>query len=541
MKVYKLFSFLLVAAVLLSACAQPTPAPAAPAAPAQPAAPAAPAAPATEVPTAVEAPPAAPAPVVDDKPLVIASPNDMTTLDPHAVTGMFPYRSVTYWMFDVLVTADRNGQPVAELATEWTRLDPLTWEFKLAENAKFQNGEPFNAEAVRLSFERMKLEDLASYNQIFRRTSLQEIKIIDDYTIQMITEKPAPEFLYWLSESFIIPPNYYAENDLQFVAENPVGSGPYKLVEWVKDDHITFVANEDYFQGAPAIKNIVFRVIPEASSRMNELITGNVDLVTGLNPDQAAGANSNVSQMISAQSWRKMHIGMAWEGAKELQDVRVRQALNYAVDKQAIIDAVLLGATSPLQSVVNPPLNNTTLDPYPYDPEKAKALLAEAGYPNGFTIKFQTPIQRYGLDKEISQVVAQYLADVGVTSELEVIEWGKYVDMLDAKSFSKEGLYFMGYSTYIVPGPQLGTLTCGALDNPANYCNTDYDALFQEFNTTDDEAARQEISNQMQALIWEDAPWIFLWRLPLFMGSSNRLQWEAHPALYVDAWEMSFK
>jgi peptide/nickel transport system substrate-binding protein len=540
MKVHKLFVFFLVFAVLLSACAQTTPAPA-PAAPAQPAATEAQTLPATEAPATVEAPAEAPAPAEDEKPLVIASPNDMTTMDPHEVTGMFPYRSVTYWMFDVLVTADRNGQPVPELATEWNRIDALTWEFKLAENATFHNGEPFNAEAVQLSFERMQMEELAPYNQIFRRTSLKEIVVLDDYTIQMITENPAPEFLYWLSESFIVPPQYYSENDLQFLAENPVGSGPYKLVEWVKDDHITFVANEDYFQGPPPIKDIVFRVIPEASSRMNELITGNVDLVTGLNPDQASRANSDVSRMISAQSWRKMHIGMAWEGAEELKDVKVRQALNYAVDKQAIIDSVLLGASAPLQSVVNPPLNNPALEPYPYDPEKAKAMLAEAGYPDGFTIKFQTPIERYGLDKDISQVVAQYLSDVGVMSELEVIEWGTYVDMLDAKSFAQEGLYFMGYSTYIVPGPQLGTLTCGALDNPAKYCNAEYDAMFEEFNTTDDDAARQDISNEMQALIWEDAPWIFLWRLPLFMGSSNRLIWEAHPALYVDAWEMSFQ
>ncbi|MCK7485536.1 MAG: ABC transporter substrate-binding protein [Bacillus subtilis] len=166
--------------------------------------------------------------MVDDKPLVIASPNDMTTLDPHAVTGMFPYRSLTYWMFDVLVTADRLGQPVPELATEWKRIDPLTWEFKLAQNAKFQNGEPFNADAVVQSFERMKNEELASYNQIFRRTTLKEIKVIDDYTIQMITEKSAPEFLYWLSESFIVPPKYYAETDLKVAAENRLVQAPIK-------------------------------------------------------------------------------------------------------------------------------------------------------------------------------------------------------------------------------------------------------------------------------------------------------------------------
>jgi peptide/nickel transport system substrate-binding protein len=546
MSKFKFFSFLMLAALLVAACAQAAPPAAtqetvATEAPVVTEAPVATEAPATtEEPVATEAPAVTEAPVeVEVKPVVIASPNDMDTLDPHAVTGMFPYRSLTYWMFDVLVTADRDGLPEPELAKEWTRIDSLTWEFKLVENATFQNGEPFNAEAVKYSFERMQQEDYKNFNQIFRRTSLVEIKVIDDYTVQMITEKPAPEFLYWLSESFIVPPKYYSEHDAEFLTQNPVGSGPYKIVEWVKDDHITFVANEDYFQGAPQIKDVVFRVIPEASSRLNELITGNVDLVTGLNPDQAAMADSDVSQMIAAQSWRKMHIGIAQDGNEILRNKLVRQALNYAVDKQAIIDAILLGTTSPLQAMVNPPLNNPDLEPYPYDPEKAKALLAEAGYPDGFTVVFQSPIERYGMDKDISQIVAQYFNDVGVKTEFEAVEWGKYLEFLDAKSF--EGLYFMGYSTYIVPGPQLGTMICGALDNPGDYCNAEYDALFEQFNTTEDEAKRQEISNQMQALIWEDAAWVYLWRLPLFMGTSTRLVWEAHPALYVDVWEMTLK
>lgn len=536
-----LVSILVAMAMLLGACAQTqsTPAPVQPTeVPAQPEAPAQP----TEAPAATEPPaaateaPAEPeAPAAEEKPVVVASPNDMDTFDPHAVTGMFPYRSLTYWVFDVLVNADRQGQPVPELATEWTKIDPLTWEFKLVEGATFHNGEPFNAEAVKFSFDRMKSEEFINYNQIFRRANLVEWNVIDEYTIQLITEKPAPEFLYWLSESFIVAPQYYSEHDSAFLAENPVGSGPFKFVEWVKDDHITFVSNEEYHLGAPDIKNAVFRVIPEASSRLNELITGNVDIVTGLTPNQADMANSDVSRLVTAEGWRKMHVGFSHDGDEILQNKLVRQALNYAIDKQAIIDALLLGATSPLQSIVNAPMNNPELEPYPYDPEKAKALLAEAGYPDGFEILFQTPIERYGMDKDISQIIAQYLADVGVKTRFEAIEWGKYLDYLDQKSF--EGIYFMGYSTYIVPGPQLGTLICGALDNPGDYCNEEYTAMFEEFNTTDDEAKRQEISYAMQALAWEDAPWIFLWRLPMFLGLSNRIDWEPHPALYVDLWD----
>lgn len=549
MKTYRLFAFLLVAAMLLAACA-PAAAPATAPAAAETAAPAATEAPAAEAPAATEAPaaevpaateaPAAPA-AEDEKPVVVASPNDMDKLDPHTLTGMFPYRSVMYWTHDVLVAADREGKPVAELASEWKRVDSLTWEFKLVQNAKFHNGEPFNADAVLYSFERMKLEEFASFNQIYRRTNLKEVKKVDDFTVQLITEKPAPDMLFWVAESFIVAPKFYSEHDSEFLAQNPVGTGPFIFKEWVKDDHLTFEANPDYFQGPPKIKNLVLRVIPEASTRLNELITGNVDLVTGLNPTQAQQANSDVSRLVTTMGWRKMHVASSFsaDAAPELQNKLVRQAMNYAVDKQAIIDTMLLGASEPLAYIVNPPLNNPETKAYPYDPEKAKALLAEAGYPDGFTVKFDAPIERYGMDKDIAQVVAQYLNDVGIKTEFEAIEWGKYLEPLDAKTF--KGVYFMGYSTYIVAGPQLGTFVCGALDNSQNYCNTEYDKLFEEFNTTEDEAKRQEISNQMQAMIWDEAPWIFLWRLPMFMGVSNRLQWEPHPALYVDMWDASLE
>jgi peptide/nickel transport system substrate-binding protein len=545
MKTRKVLAILLIAATLLAACAQAAP-------PVQPTETQAPAPAATKAPEITKAPEATKAPEPTKapeatkapaapavKPLVIASPNDMSTLDPHGTSGMFPYRSVIYWMFDVLVAADRDGKPVAELAKEWKRVDPLTWELKLAQGAKFQNGEPVNTDAIKFSFERMKLKEFSSFNQVYTRTSLKEIKVVDDTTIQLITEKAAPDMLFWLSESFIVPPKYYSEHDAKFLSQNPVGSGPYKFVEWVKDDHLTFVANPDYFQGAPKIKNAVLRVIPEASSRLNELITGNVDLVTGLNPDQAKKADTSVSRLVTAAGWRKMHVGISQKGADPLKNKLVRQAMNYAVDKQTIIDTVLLGATQPLQAVVNPPLNNKDLKPYPFDPAKAKELLKQAGYPNGFTVKFQAPIERYGKDKDLALVIAQYLNDVGIKTEFEAIEWGKYLNLLDAKSFT--GLDFMGYSTYIVAGPQLGTLICGALDNPANYCNKEYDALFEKFNTTDDEAKRQEISNQMQALVQDDAPWIFLWRLPMFLGASSRLDWQPHPALYVDIWDMALK
>lgn len=556
MKLYKMFAFLVVAAMLFSACAQPAAAPAEPAAPAAPAkteAPAAPAAPAepakTEAPVVTEAPaapaateaPAAPAePAAKPDTLVLAAVIDMRSMDPHVQEGMYPARSVMQWIFDVLVRSERDGSPTGELAKEWSQPDPLTWEFKLVEGAKFQNGEPVNAEAVKYSFDRMGDETHVGYMQIFRQSKLKEVKVIDEYTVQLITEEPAPELLFWLSESFIVPPKYYSETPAETLALEPIGSGPYKFVEWVKDDHLSFVANEEYWQEPAEIKNVVLRIIPEATTRMNELIAGNVHFITALNSEQFAGIDTDKSDPLSVQSWRKMHIGIGQETIEPLKNKLVRQAMNYAVDKQAIIDGLMGGATDPLKSIVNAPQNNPALEPYPYDPEKAKALLAEAGYPDGFKMKLQTSVGIFGNDKDVAQAVAQYLSDVGIETEVEVMENGKFQDDV-LRNYNVADADYMGWGTYIVLGPQLATITCEHLDNETKYCNPEYDALVKQAIPETDPAKRQELSYQAQQILWDDAPWIFLFRLPFFMGISSAVTWDPHPALYVDVMEFSFK
>jgi peptide/nickel transport system substrate-binding protein len=540
-KIYKLFAFLIVLAMLVSGCAQATPT-ATPEVPAATEAPAKPDEPAkTEAPAMTEAPAAPEAPAAE-KPdtLVLASVTDMRSLDPHVQEGMYPARSVTQWMFDVLVRSERDGSPTGELAKDWKQVDPLTWEFTLVEGAKFQNGEPVNAEAVKYSFDRMGDDDHVGFMQIFRQSKLKEVKVIDELSFQMITEEPAPELLFWLSESFIVPPKYYSESTAETLALEPIGSGPYKLVEWVKDDHLTFIANEDYWQGAPEIKNVVLRVIPEATTRMNELMAGNVHFITALNSEQYANIDTDKSDPLTVETWRKMHIGFGMESIEPFKNKLVRQALNYAVDKQAIIDGLMGGATSPLKSIVNAPQNNPALEPYPYDPDKAKALLAEAGYPDGFKMVLQTSVGVFGNDKDVSQAIAQYFGDVGVETEVEVMENGKYLDDVIRNNTVVDANY-MGWGTYIVLGPQLATITCGHLDNSTKYCNPEYDALVKQAIPESDPVKREQLSFEAQQILWEDAPWVFLFRLPLFMGISSQVSWEPHPALYVDVMEFSFK
>lgn len=529
-----LIGLMVLVSMLLGACAPATTPTQAPAVAEPTKAPeAAAAAPAAAEPTQA---PAAAEPAKNssiDKPIVVAGPADVATLDPHKFNGMFT-RSVGYWIFDVLVMNGKDGKPMPELASEWKRVDPTTWEFKLVENAKFHNGEPFNADAVVFSFNRMQSEKFKKFNALFYETPFKELKKIDDYTIQIITEKPFNDLLWYLGRTFIVAPKYYADLSEEDAAIKPVGTGPFKFVEWVKDDHLTVAANEEYFLGAPAIKNAMVKVIPEASQRLNELTTGNVDLITNLPSDLAQQANSDNSRLVPYQSLRKMHLNLQLNN-EYLKDLKVREAIQYAIDRQTIIDTLMGGATEPLQAPVNPPNSDPSLQPYPFDLEKAKALLKEAGYEQGFEITLQTTADAFGSDKEISQLIAQDLENLGLKVNLEVIEENKLWELLE--THDHPGIMFLGLGTYNLPIKELNTFYSTDIDNAGNYNSPEFDQTVDAMKIETDEAKRTELMNKAQQILWKDMPWIYLWRLPSFQGQSKRFDFAPYPDGYIDIWQ----
>jgi peptide/nickel transport system substrate-binding protein len=493
----------------------------------------------TAAPTKVPEPTKAPAPAV--KPVVVAHSNDIDTLDPHLFNAMFT-RSVGYWIFDCLVMSDINGKPMPELATEWKRVDPLTWEFKLVKNAKFHNGEVFNASVVKWNFDRMARPEKKTYNAIYQEGGyFKEVKIIDDYTVQLLTTKPSENFLWHLGRTFFVAPKWYTDHDDAFLAKNPVGTGPYKFVEWVKDSKVTVAANPDYFQGAPKIKDLQIRVIPEASSRLNELKVGNVDLVYSLRADQAKQANTDISRLYAFESLRKMHLSIQFgkDGPDAFKKLEVRQAMNYAIDRKAIIDAFMNGGTKPLPGLVNSPNTSPNVKPYEYNVAKAKELMAKAGLANGFQTTIFTQADRYGSDKEICQILKQNLEAIGIKVTLEVIEAGKFVDFVNKKNYP--GMLFLGLGTYNVPAFELVTFQTGNVDNLGNYTNPEFDKALEAMTVETDPAKRATLTNKAEEIVYADTPWVYLWRLPFFMGMSNRLVFSPYPDGYIDFWQASLK
>lgn len=540
-KMFSLVSMIVVMAMLLGACAQATPVP--PTKAPEPTKPVvqptvAPTVAPTKAPEPTKVPEPTKAPV---KPVVVAHSNDIDTLDPHLFNAMFT-RSVGYWIFDTLVMSDRNGKPMPELASEWKRVDPLTWEFKLVKNAKFHNGELFNAQVVKWNFDRMARPDKKTYNAIFQEGGyFKEVKIIDDYTVQLITTKPSESFLWHIGRTFMVAPKWYTDHDEAFLAKNPVGTGPYKFVEWVKDNKVTVTGNPDYFQGPPKIKDLQIRVIPEASSRLNELKVGNVDLVYSLRADQAKGANTEVSRLYAFQSLRKMHLSIQFgpEGPEAFKKLEVRQAMNYAIDRKAIIDAFQNGATAALSGLVNAPNTSPNIKAYEYNVAKAKELMVKAGYANGFSTTLFTQADRYGGDKEICQIIKQNLEAIGIKVTLEVIEAGKFTDFVNKKNFP--GMLFLGLGTYNVPAFELITFQTGNVDNLGNFTNPAFDKALEEMTVTSDLALRATLTNKAEEIVYADVPWVYLWRLGFFMGMSNRLVFEPYPDGYIDFWQASLK
>jgi peptide/nickel transport system substrate-binding protein len=473
------------------------------------------------------------------KPLVVASSEDITSLDPHLLDSNHPTGSVIWSIFDSLVRRGYDGEAVPRLAVSWERVNDLTWRFKLRQNVKFTNGEPFNAEAVRINIERMGKAPYNAVQQLHEQTGLTDVKVVDDYTIELTTKEPTINMLYWLAEAFIAAPKYITETKPEEVGVKPVGSGPYTLAEWRKGDRVTLAANPDYWGGAPPVKEVVFRAVPEVSSRVNELRAGSVDIAVGLTPDSADRAKSDVSGVTVVEGLRKMHMGISILGEQPaLKDPRVRRALNHAVDVPTIIKTLMRGSTSPLLSIVNPPNNNPELKPLAYDPALAKKLLAEAGFANGFPLTIQWST-RFSGGKEVSETVAAYLQQVGIKTTLEAVELGQFRAMLGKASL--KGIYFQGWAALINPSVELVILTCGHVDNSSGYCNPDYDKLVKQAASTLDDAKRKPIEMAAQKIIWEDAPWLYLWRLPNYYGVSSRVDYKFRADNYFEPYLVKFK
>jgi peptide/nickel transport system substrate-binding protein len=331
-------------------------------------------------------------------------------------------------IFEKLVGVDDAGRIVGVLAESWRTLSDTVWEFRLRRNATFHNGETFTAEAVKFSIERV-LNPATKSPWGGRIAAVDKVEVVDPHTVRITTKSPFAPLLQGLTVVDILPPKYFAEKGEKEFTAAPVGTGPFRFKSWVKQDHMAMTASPAYWGGRPVLDEVVFRSIPEDSTRVAGIETGELDVALLIPPEQVARLKAKGIDVRSVNQGQGMVINFR-ATVDPFKSKKVRQALNYAVDKEAILKNLLLGHGRVLDGqVVGPDAfgYNPALKPYPYDPKMAKQLLAEAGYPQGFTVKFHGSIGRYTKDKEIEEAVIGQLAEVGVKAQLEILEAGVFI------------------------------------------------------------------------------------------------------------------
>ncbi len=322
--------------------------------------------------------------------LTIAQGIDADTLDPH-VTSSSAVWSITLNIYDTLITRDMEGKLQPGQAVSWRSLDDTTWEIK------FHNGEPLDAEAVKFSI--MRVLD-PNFKSVFGTGlgTVARVNVVDPLTVRVVTKAPDPILPSRLSmqQAQILPPKYSAEAGPRGLARKPVGAGPFKFVSWQKDEAVILEAVPDHWR-QPKVAKVIFKPIPEGASRVAAIRTGAVDIAAAIPPvDFASIQKGDRTYGIHTTSNRAFLLNMDTLTFKPFQDRRVRQAMNYAIDKQAIIQNTLNGYGKPIATSVIPEAfgHNPNIKPYPYDLQKAKQLLAEAGYPNGFEVGYDTTYGR---------------------------------------------------------------------------------------------------------------------------------------------------
>jgi peptide/nickel transport system substrate-binding protein len=450
----------------------------------------------------------APLPVIPE--LRIARGADMVTLSPFnnfAVQDKY----VLKHMLASLVRIDEQGQIQPLLAESWELIAPDTWQFHLRHDVRFHNGEPLTADAVKTTLEVMLAPETRA-SQVASYRIVKEVQVVDDYTVNIVTHEPNPGLPRRIADLHLLAPGYLREKGHEAAAAHPIGAGPYKFVEWIKGDRLVMEANPDYFAGEPAIKRLVFRPITEDSARVAALLAGEVDLIYNVPVELARQIESSRRASVKAVYTTTFYLLGLNSLNEEFPTAKkaVRQAISYAIDREALARSIMGGLAAPLATTfhTNQFARNPDLKPKAYDPERAKRLLAEAGYPNGFRIQMVASQGRWPKDREMGQAIANQLGTVGIQVDLDVLEYTSFTQQVHSKRLP---MALWGWSdTEWDPNAMLINLyTCQDSGSVWSMnCVPELNRLVKAQFTEMDPQARREELRQIQDILYEDEVYV---------------------------------
>ncbi|WP_216831596.1 ABC transporter substrate-binding protein [Alkalihalobacterium elongatum] len=492
-----------------------------------------------------------------DQVLIFARGGDSVSLDYASITDGESSR-VTKQIYETLLEFDADSFEVGPgLATEWSvENDGLLYTFKLREGVKFHDGTDFNAEAVKLNFERWA-DKSHEYNFAdegytysvygtqfggFKGDEghvIEEINVLGDHEIEFVLNKPLGSFIQNMGMSYfaITSPAAFEEHG-STINENPVGTGPFKFVSWTRDDSIVLEKNEDYWmEGYPKLDRVIFRVIPDNSARLTALRAGEVDIMDGLNPDDVVTIEGDSELQVFERATNNIgYLGFHVE-KEPFNNKLVRQAVNHAINKEDLIFALYGGMAQPAKNAVPPGYlgYNDEIQEYEFNLDRAKELLAEAGYPDGFEFDLWTmPVARpYMPDPQrAAEAIQAELAKINVKANIVTHEWATYLEKTEA---GEQDMFMLGWSgvngdpdyflsnllsSHAIPG-----------GNRTFYANEEVTALLDQAKTTYDEDVRADLYMKAQALIHEDAPMVpLVHSVPTLAGGANVKNYVPHPS-----------
>lgn len=472
----------------------------------------------------------------EDGELVIASSADAVSLDP-AGSNDVPSSKVQENIYESLTKQDEHMEVQPSLATEWEAVEDDVWEFKLREDVKFHDGTDFNADVVKANIDRILDPDVGS-PRFFLYEMVTDVEVVDDYTVRFTTEFPFAPLPAHLAHSGggmvsldIIEEDYEAmEEDSKdpgtIINEKPIGTSYFKFDEWEPGEYVRLVRNDDYWDDPALLDSVVFKVVKEDLTRVAEIETGESHISDPLSPSDVAQIESSDEMSVNEQgSVSLSYIG--FNMAKEpFDDERVRQAISMAIDKEQIIDGIYDGFGEPAIGPIPPDVfgYDDSVSGLDHDIEKAKELLAEAGYEDGFSTTIWTNDDRERVDTA-TNVQAQ-LKEIGIDVKVEELEWGAY---LEQTANGEHDMFVLGWSTATGDADyaMYALYHSNNLGDPGNRTFTEddeLDKLLDEGRQEPDEEKRLEIYSEAQDMLVDISPMIYLHHQEFLMGVRDEVK-----------------
>ncbi len=481
--------------------------------------------------------------------LVVGQIAEPKSLDPATVTAVNDFR-ILMNIYDGLVRyKDGTLEVEPSLAESWTISDDgLTYTFNLRGGVSFHDGSAHDADAVVFNFDRMLDEthphhDTGPFPLSFFFSAIEDVEAIDASTVKFTLNEPYAPFLSNLAypTGLISSPSGIKQHGKDF-GRNPSGTGPFKFAEWASNAKVVVTRNDDYWGGAPSLEAVVFRPITDGNTRVAEMLSGGIDLMVEIPPDSVSQFDGN-GYMLHEQAGP--HVWFLILNAKEgpFADKRVRQAVNYAIDKKSLVENVLQG-TAAIAAGPTPPAfawaYNEALQPYPHDPEKAKALISDAGH-DGAELTFYVTEGGSGMLDPVPMgaAIQADLAKVGLKVKIETYEWNTFLGKVNPGLEGKADMAEMAWMTNDPDTLPYLALRTGAWPeqkgfNSGYYSNPEVDELLEAARKSTDQAERAELYKKMQVIVQDDAPWAFIANWKQNASTSDRVSnFKLQPSFFL--------